>query len=79
MDKYKLFYISWQCAIVLICGITGLIGLYIQNNLPADVAALFAIVFVLCIAVAVFFLIWIRIKQREERENRLIDSIGEPE
>ena len=79
MDKHRFFYITWQCIIVLVCGITGMVGLFIQTTLSPDVALLFTIVFILCILTALFFLVWIRLKRKEEKENNLIDSIGEPE
>ena len=79
MDNDSYMYVTWQCLLVLICGVVGLIGVFIATNLPQDVSTLFAFVFILCIIVALFFLVWIRDKKRQEKEDSLIDSIGSEE
>jgi hypothetical protein len=77
MYKDRLIYFTWQCLLVLFCGITGLIAVFIKTNLPWNVSILFTITFIMCIFTAVFFLIWIRQKIKQEEEDFLIDSIGE--
>ena len=79
MNKENYNYVLWQCLLVLIFGIVGLVGVWIKPNLPRDISVLFAIVFIICILVALFFFIWIRYKKKQEEENHLIDSIGEKE
>lgn len=79
MNEINYRYLIWQCLLVLICGVVGLIGVCIETNLSRELAILFAIIFTLCLGVALFFLIWIRYKRKQEKEDNLIDSIGETE
>lgn len=79
MNNFNYIYVIWQCLLVLISGIVGLVAVYITPNLPRDILLLFAIIFILCIVIALFFLVWVRYKRKQEEEDRLIDSIGEPE
>jgi len=79
MNKNNYRYLIWQCLLVLICGAVGLIGVCIETSLSREVAILFAIVFIMCFVFALFFLIWIRYKRKQEKEDNLIDSIGETE
>ena len=79
MYKDNYVYFAWQCALVLVCGIIGLIAVFTKTNLPPDISIVFALVFTFCIATALFFLVWIKYKIREEKEDMLIDSIGEAE
>jgi Ca2+/Na+ antiporter len=79
MNKENYNYVLWQCLLVLLFGVVGLIGVCIKPNLPHDISILFALVFIICILVALFFFIWIRHKKKQEEEDRLIDSIGETE
>ncbi len=77
MNKDPFVYFIWQCELVLICGIIGLIAVFIKIGLPADVSVVFAIVFAFCILTALFFLNRARQTIKQEREDRLVDSIGE--
>ncbi|TKK69011.1 hypothetical protein FC093_09980 [Ilyomonas limi] len=79
MEKNDYTYLILQCLLVLFCGVVGLVGVCIETTLPREVAILFAIVFLLCFMVALFFLILIRYKRKQEAEDRLIDAIGEAE
>jgi len=76
-DDYA--YCSWQCVLMLFCGVVGLTAVFIQPGLPLNISIPFAIVFVLCMMTAVFFLLWIKHKRKQEKEDGLIDSIGQPE
>jgi len=79
MNQNQYVYFTWQCVMVLICGVVGLVAVFIKANLPRDVSVLFALVFTFCVITALFFLIWIKEVIRQEREDSLIDSIGEVE
>ncbi len=79
MYKYNYIYIIWQCLLVFISGLVGLIAVCITPSLPHDISLLFGLIFTLCIVVSLFFLLWVRQKRRQEEEDQLIDSIGEAE
>lgn len=76
MNNENYAYVIWQCVMVLVCGITGLAAVYIRGNLSQDISILFALVFILCIITALFFLVWVRHQRKQDEEDRLIDSIG---
>ena len=79
MNQNQYVYFTWQCIMVLIFGVVGMVAVFIKAHLPRDVSLLFALVFAFCIITALFFLIWIKEVVRQEREDSLIDSIGEVE